>query len=58
MELDRIHNYFTYEDEIFIKMSIDELKQLRFDLSIARVCLPDVKLEAIDSFIEESGNIV
>ena len=58
MDIDRIDNPFTYEDEIFIKMSPDELRELRFDLSIARVSSPHVRWDAIDAFMDRSGEVV
>lgn len=58
MDIERIHNEFDLQDYIFIKMSPDELRTLRFDLSIARVSLPHLVMEGLDEFVNLSGEVV
>lgn len=58
MQIERIHNELTLSDSIFIQMSPDELRTLRFDLSIARVSLPHLRLDGLDAFVTETGEVV
>lgn len=55
MEVDRVHNPFEYEDKIFITMSAEEFRRLRFDMSMAAAHMEN--LDAIVDFLYDTDDV-
>lgn len=55
MEAERVHNPFTYENNVYIVMSEEELRVLRLDLSLAAAYMQN--LDAIRNFLYDTDHI-
>lgn len=55
MEFERIQDPFTFEEKVFVIMSAEEFRHLRFDMSLA--CSYVENLDALDNFLYDSEYI-
>lgn len=55
MEIELIHDPFEYTDKVFITMSAEELRLLRFDMSLAVARLED--LDALSNFLYDTDDV-
>jgi hypothetical protein len=52
MELQSIHNPFEYRDYFYGTFTADEVRKIQHEIALVLICLPDIKLEALDDLLD------